>query len=225
MRLRLRSFTLKARVTPVKSYPGAAARMADLALRTRLRGRRPYVIAPGGSSALGCIGYVAAGMELAQQIDSGCMAEPDAIYVAIGSGATAVGLSMGMCAAGLQVPVIAVRATDRYMINRPRVICVGHRVPRKPHDVGLLRRKYTWALRDISPPQDRTISLGSCRVRRPHPILGPCTCGALARRIALRRDIAECSKLDVLDHQSRVGAVGLISDVYKGVTGVPRCGL
>src|SRR5690606_1529700 len=71
-------------------YASAVAQMATLALRMRATGRRPYLMGPGGSSSVGCLGYVNAAMELAEQVRAGEVPAPDAIYVALGSGATAV---------------------------------------------------------------------------------------------------------------------------------------
>ena len=84
----------------------------------KLRGRRPYRIPHGGSSPLGAVGYVEAGLELAGQIDRGEMPEPTAIHVALGSGGTAAGLAVGLAAAGLYVPIVATRVTPRAVCNQ-----------------------------------------------------------------------------------------------------------
>lgn len=119
---------------PARSYGAVAARMAWIATRLRMKGRRAYVVGPGGSSPVGALGYVEAGLELAAQIDRGEAPEPDAIYVAAGSGGTAAGLSIGLAAAGLVTRLVAVRVTDRIAINRA---VLGQLVRRT---VGLLRR-------------------------------------------------------------------------------------
>src|SRR5690606_131326 len=86
--------------------------------RMRATGRRPYLMGPGGSSSVGCLGYVNAAMELAEQVRAGEVPAPDAIYVALGSGATAVGLALGLVLSELPTPIIGVRATDRVTVNR-----------------------------------------------------------------------------------------------------------
>lgn len=67
-----------------------------------------YRIPTGGSNAIGALGFVNAGFELAQQIVSGELAEPDLIYVATGSCGTAAGLLLGLKAAHLKSKLIAV---------------------------------------------------------------------------------------------------------------------
>lgn len=70
---------------------------------------RPYLIPTGGSSAVGNAGFVAAGLELAAQV------RPDAVYLPLGTGGSAVGLALGLHAAGLSAEVVAVRtASPRY---------------------------------------------------------------------------------------------------------------
>jgi 1-aminocyclopropane-1-carboxylate deaminase/D-cysteine desulfhydrase-like pyridoxal-dependent ACC family enzyme len=66
------------------------------------------LIALGGSSALGTMGYVDAGRELAGQVQAGVLPEPDVCVVALGSGGTAAGLSVGFAAAGLATRVVGV---------------------------------------------------------------------------------------------------------------------
>jgi len=81
-----------------------------------LQGRDPLVIPPGGSSSLGTVGFVNAGLELAEQVASGEMPEPDLLYVALGTAGTAMGLKLGLLAAGLRTRVIPVRVVaERYL--------------------------------------------------------------------------------------------------------------
>jgi D-cysteine desulfhydrase len=95
-------------------------RMPTLALATLVRlciqklrnGRFPYLIAPGGTSALGMAGFVNAAFELKEQVDRGEMPEPDCIYAALGTMGTVIGLLLGVRAAGLRTRVAAVRVTD-----------------------------------------------------------------------------------------------------------------
>ncbi|MBC7170933.1 MAG: pyridoxal-phosphate dependent enzyme [Polyangiaceae bacterium] len=84
----------------------------------RHEGLRPFVIPHGGSTPLGALGYVEAGLELAEQVDAGELPEPEVIYVALGSGGTAAGISIGLAAAGLTTRVVAVRVTGRLIANR-----------------------------------------------------------------------------------------------------------
>ncbi|MCB1855408.1 MAG: pyridoxal-phosphate dependent enzyme [Halieaceae bacterium] len=73
----------------------------------------PYWIPPGGSSALGVLGYVNAAFELQRQVQAGGLAMPDVIYIASGTMGSAVGLALGLAMLGLPARVCAVAVTDR----------------------------------------------------------------------------------------------------------------
>jgi D-cysteine desulfhydrase len=79
--------------------------------------RAPYFIMAGGSARLGSAGYVNAALELAEQVRSGDMPEPDRIFVALGSCGTAAGLAVGCRLAGLRARVTAVRVTPAIIAN------------------------------------------------------------------------------------------------------------
>lgn len=74
--------------------------------------KAPHIIRRGGSSPLGTVGFVNAGLELAEQIHAGELPKPDRLYVPMGTMGTAVGLALGLTAAGLSTKVIAVRVVD-----------------------------------------------------------------------------------------------------------------
>ncbi len=86
--------------------------LQQLGLHKRRTGQFPYLIAPGGTSALGMVGFVNAAFELKEQIDRDEMPEPDFIYAASGTMGTVVGLLLGLKAAGLRTKVAAVRVTE-----------------------------------------------------------------------------------------------------------------
>ncbi len=88
-------------------------------------GRKPMIIPPGGSSPLGVVGIVNAAFELADQIEAEAMAEPDLIYVAVGSMGTAVGLRIGLEAAGLRSKVVPIRVIDRELANPDRMTALA----------------------------------------------------------------------------------------------------
>lgn len=102
-----------AHLIPTRSYLGAALAVA----RGRLR-RQVYWIPAGGSSPLGVLGYVSAGLELAAQIRAGEAPAFDTIYVTLGSGSTAAGLWLGLALAGWAGRLVAVRVVDRVVSNR-----------------------------------------------------------------------------------------------------------
>ncbi len=74
----------------------------------RIDGRLPYLIPPGGTSPRACLGHVSAAMELAEQIKTGLMPEPDYIFLPMGSLGTAAGLTLGCKLAGLRSRVVGV---------------------------------------------------------------------------------------------------------------------
>jgi D-cysteine desulfhydrase len=81
-------------------------------LRRYLHGRHCWVIPMGGSSWLGAVGFVNAGLELAQQIESGDIAAPHRIYMACGTMGSCVGLALGLALAQLPVELHAVRVVE-----------------------------------------------------------------------------------------------------------------
>ncbi|MBK8995638.1 MAG: pyridoxal-phosphate dependent enzyme [Myxococcales bacterium] len=92
---------------------GAEQRLVGTeAQATRAMARLPeraYPIPTGGSSAVGNAGFVAAGLELAAELS------PDVVYLPLGTGGSAVGLAVGLDAAGAAADVVAVRtASPRY---------------------------------------------------------------------------------------------------------------
>ncbi|MBT8077358.1 MAG: pyridoxal-phosphate dependent enzyme [Gammaproteobacteria bacterium] len=81
-------------------------------LRQHLWPRDAWVIPAGGSSWLGTLGFVNAGLELGAQVDAGELPVPDRIYVAAGTLGTVAGLALGLVLAGLPSAVHAVRVTE-----------------------------------------------------------------------------------------------------------------
>lgn len=87
-----------------------AGRLAVMIAESAARdGERLVAIPGGGSSPLGCLGFVNAGLELAGQIRTGSLPVPDTIYLALGTVGTAAGLTVGLRLAGLDTRIVAVR--------------------------------------------------------------------------------------------------------------------
>ena len=80
-------------------------------------GKAPSIIPLGGSSPIGTIGYVNAGFELAEQIDTGILPLPSRIYLALGTMGTTAGLLLGLKAAGIRTHVHAVRVVPDYVAD------------------------------------------------------------------------------------------------------------
>ena len=112
---------------PVRAFALAATLMLR---RSGPRGRLPYLILPGGSVPLGCVGYVEAGLELARQVAEGEVPEPSHVVVALGSGGTAAGLLLGMKAAGLRSRLVCVLVNDITPISARSVARLARRTQR-----------------------------------------------------------------------------------------------
>ncbi len=93
---------------------------AEVAIRG-FGGYPPTSFPIGGSSPLGCVGWVGGGLEIAAQVAAGELPAPDRIYVALGSGGTAAGLLVGLRLAGLASEVVAVRAAPSWLASGLRV--------------------------------------------------------------------------------------------------------
>ncbi len=84
------------------------------------RPRPPYVLPVGGSSPLGVLGYVEAGLELGAQVSAGALPEPAAVVVPVGSGGTVAGLALGLRLAGLRARTVGVVVNDRMRLDAGR---------------------------------------------------------------------------------------------------------
>ena len=123
-------------------------------LRRRVKhGKFPRVIPGGGSCPLGVCGYVNAALELKEQIAAGELPEPDFIYVPLGSMGTAVGLALGLKAAGLKCRIIAVRVIEKQLANAKKMARLFQDTAsflRKldPAFPNLLLHEVDWTIRD-----------------------------------------------------------------------------
>lgn len=130
-----------ARVRYAASFAGGVYN-ARRAVRARRRaGDRPYYIPLGATNALGSLGYVSAGLELARQIADGECPSPDCLFVAAGTCGTAAGLLVGCRLAGLGTRVVAVRVAHPAITTRAMLLWQARRtaallarlVPEAPH--------------------------------------------------------------------------------------------
>lgn len=80
-----------------------------------------YEIPLGGSSVLGCLGYVCGALELAEQVQAGLCPAPDLIYLPCGSSGSTVGLDLGLALAGLPTRIVAARVVSNDMTSTPRI--------------------------------------------------------------------------------------------------------
>ncbi len=91
------------------SYEDSLRVAASVRSELRSAGIDPLVIPFGGTNEHGTLGFVNAAFELADQIESGLLPEPDVVYVPFGSMGTAAGLAIGFAAEGIRARVQAVR--------------------------------------------------------------------------------------------------------------------
>ena len=106
--------------TELHLAPGAAGvpgKILEAMMHNTLRGKPPYFVPGGGSSAVGATGYIEAAFELRRQVQQGDLPEPDYIFVATGSSGTAAGLTAGCRAAGLNCRVVSIKVADWFMAN------------------------------------------------------------------------------------------------------------
>lgn len=103
-------------------YVGLALSFVWQYLRWLVRtGRPPYFIYPGAPGTLGVLGYVNAAFEIKAQLEHQGEAEPEALFVAVGSCGTLAGLILGARLAGLGSRIVGVRIIEEDVANRPKI--------------------------------------------------------------------------------------------------------
>ncbi len=109
-----------AKVELVDNLDNADQQLQALAERLRSSGKQPYLVPIGGSNALGALGYVRAGLELAEQIkDTGLQFA--AVVLASGSAGTHSGLALALSEVLPELPVIGVTVSRTDEDQRPKV--------------------------------------------------------------------------------------------------------
>ncbi|MGA4533024.1 D-cysteine desulfhydrase [Ectopseudomonas chengduensis] len=88
--------------------------------RLNAAGRRPYLVPIGGSNALGALGYVRGGLELAEQI-AASRQDFAAVVLASGSAGTHAGLALALETARPGTRVIGVTVSRSEAAQRPKV--------------------------------------------------------------------------------------------------------
>ena len=96
--------------------------------------RLPYFLTVGGSTPVGCTGFVEAALELAEQVEEGVLPEPSHVVVPLGSGGTAAGLAAGLRLAGLRTRVVGIVVNDKTPVGASVVAKLASRT------LDLLRR-------------------------------------------------------------------------------------
>jgi 1-aminocyclopropane-1-carboxylate deaminase/D-cysteine desulfhydrase-like pyridoxal-dependent ACC family enzyme len=115
--------------------PHLASSMAAIAAELpRVLRRGDYLLAPGGSSVTGTLGYLEAAGELVDQIRAGLLPEPDEIVAPLGSGGTVGGLLAGVLREGLDSRVVGVEVAVRPPLGR--TLALGLAVGATRRDAG-----------------------------------------------------------------------------------------
>ena len=104
----------------VANLDNADQLLQETAERLRRLGKKPYVVPIGGSNALGALGYVRAGLELAEQIDESREAFA-AVVLASGSAGTHAGLALALAHELPTLPVIGVTVSRPVATQLPKV--------------------------------------------------------------------------------------------------------
>jgi D-cysteine desulfhydrase len=98
-----------------------------IARRAAIERAGGYAVLPGATSPLGVLGYVSAGLELIDAFAKAGWSPPDDVVVALGSGGSAAGITIGLQLGGWRrTTVVAVRVADAIVTNR--VLLAAHAV-------------------------------------------------------------------------------------------------
>ncbi len=116
-----------ARIRYADSMVGALVNEQRAMRESRRAGTDPYHIPFGATNALGALGYVAAALELAEQVRAGACPEPDVQLVAAGTCGTAAGLLVGTRLAGLNSRLVAVGVVHRSLLTRALILWYANR--------------------------------------------------------------------------------------------------
>ncbi|TRO28074.1 D-cysteine desulfhydrase [Pseudomonas sp. ALS1279] len=109
-----------AEVENVASLDNADQLLEAACQRLSAAGRRPYLVPIGGSNALGALGYVRGGLELAEQIAASGQ-DFAAVVLASGSAGTHAGLALALETARPGTRVIGVTVSRSEAAQRPKV--------------------------------------------------------------------------------------------------------
>ncbi|MBI9075686.1 MAG: pyridoxal-phosphate dependent enzyme [Desulfatibacillum sp.] len=100
---------------------GASGAAWEYYVKHRFKHSESYFIPAGGSNARGALGYVEAGLEIAEQVRQKILPCPEKVFVAAGTCGTLAGLSLGFFLGGLKTTLVGVRVTPAYLANRNKV--------------------------------------------------------------------------------------------------------
>ncbi len=118
--------------TRIVRFGGSYANRLEL-LRRHFREAKTWVVPSGGSSWLGTVGFVDAGLEFAEQLRALGGELPRRLYVANGTMGTVAGLGLGLALAESVVEVQAVRVTSEAYCSRDGTYRLMHKTAELLH--------------------------------------------------------------------------------------------
>ena len=108
---------------------------------SRIKIRGFPCIPSGATTPEAIIGVVLGALELGEQVKAGELPEPDLVVVALGTGGTAVGLSIGLALAGLKTGVHAMAVVEPYLSRMGRLKRLSQAVCERLYDFGISAAK------------------------------------------------------------------------------------
>lgn len=107
-------------VRMVDNLDQADQQLQVVAAEYQAKGRRPYVVPIGGSNALGALGYVRCGLELARQAKAQQLSF-SAVVLPSGSAGTHAGLALALAQVMPETPVVGVTVSRTVSEQSPKV--------------------------------------------------------------------------------------------------------
>ena len=114
----LHAATARARIHVAPDYERAIALARELAQGSTF-------LPAGGSSPVGTLGWVLAGLELAEQVGQGLLPEPRRTFIPLGTAGTILGAAIGFRLGGLRTRVVAVRVVPVEWLPREQIDSLG----------------------------------------------------------------------------------------------------
>ena len=116
------------RLIPAAGFAECPAAAAQLRATHPTGPDRLYEIPWGGSSPLGSLGFVAAGVELGAQLSAAGLRAPARIYLPCGTMGSVAGLLLGLRLAKVPATVVSVKVVPQQVVNADAVLALASAV-------------------------------------------------------------------------------------------------
>ena len=117
----LRAATARAAIHPAPDFEAAMPAFESLS-------RNATSFPAGGSSAIGTLGWVRAGLELAGQVRRGDLPAPRRVFCPLGTAGTVLGAAIGMRLGGLAARLVAIRVVPAEWLTLEKIRELGDEV-------------------------------------------------------------------------------------------------